>query len=125
MHEMALCTEVVNTVVATAKENDAASVDKVSMVIGEFRDIIVDMFDSFFHFLTKNTLAEHASVTYTTVPITVMCHNCHQVFPVNLQSKDPVECPKCKARDYEMYSGNEFMIESIEVTTHQELAGRS
>ena len=120
MHEMALCTEVVDNVVAAAEEADAVTVDGVSMVIGEMRDIVVDLFDGFFHFRTRNTIAENAVVSYVTVPVTVDCRVCGQRFPVNMQSEDLVACPRCGATDYVFATGNEFFIESIDVTTRSE-----
>lgn len=120
MHEMALCTEVVKTVIATAEEADAVSVDEVSMVIGEMRDIIIDMFDSFFHYLARGTIAENAVVTYTTVPLMVQCHSCNARFPLDVRARGVVTCPICDASDYELASGDEFLIESIDVTTRSE-----
>ena len=122
MHEMALCTEVVKSVLAIADEADAVSVDEVSMVIGETRDIIIDMFDSFFHFLARDTIAENATVVYTTVPVMVECRDCGHRFPLDIRSKTTVGCPSCSNRNYKMISGNEFLIESIDVTTREEQA---
>lgn len=121
MHEMALCTEVVNVVVETAKEADAIKVNNISMVIGEMRDIIIDLFDGFFHYLTKGTIAEECTVTFTTVPATLACHECGRHFPVDLHAPDTITCPICGAQDYELATGNEFFVESIDVTTPAEL----
>lgn len=126
MHEMALCTEVVNTALSSAKEVDAVSVDAVSLVIGETRDIVVDLFDGFFHFLARGTMAEGATVSYTRVPLTAKCHLCGQVFPVDIHNRDlVVECSRCGQRDYEVNSGMEFYIESIDVTTSVEQERRN
>lgn len=120
MHEMALCTEVVNVVETTAQEAGAIKVNNISMVIGEMRDIIIDLFDGFFHYLTKDTIAEDASVIFTTMPATLRCHECGCVFPVDLHATDVVSCPTCDCHDYELATGNEFFIESIDITTADE-----
>lgn len=120
MHEMALCTEVVKVVEETAKEAGALKVNNISMVIGEMRDIIIDLFDGFFHYLTKGTIAEDASVIFTTVPATLVCHECGNHFPVDLHANDVVACPSCHSSDYELATGNEFYVESIDVTTFEE-----
>ena len=120
MHEMALCTEVVDNVLAVAQEADAVSVDRVDMVIGEMRDIVIDLFDGFFHFLARDTIAENATVSYTTVPLMVRCRLCGTTFRLDLHGEGEVLCPKCQGHDYEMVSGNEFLIESIDVTTRDQ-----
>lgn len=122
MHEMALCTEVVDTVIGVAEEAGAVSVDGVSMVIGEMRDIIVDMFDGFFHFLARDTIAENAVVSYTTVPLLVACNQCGEIFHPDVMQKETILCPVCGVHDYTLHSGNEFLIESIDVTTRDEAA---
>lgn len=120
MHEMALCTEVVDTVLDVARDADAVSVDGVTMVIGEMRDIIEDMFDSFFHYLTRGTIAENCTVSFLTVPVMVTCKDCDAGYRVDLHSGEPLSCPQCGSREYQFASGNEFLIESIDVTTRDE-----
>lgn len=122
MHEMALCTEVANTVLAEAEAVNAVSVDRVEMVIGEVRDIIEDMFDGFFHYLTRGTIAENCAVSFIRMPVTVRCHNCGRQYPVDVRGKGPVECPGCGKKDYEVATGMEFYIASIDVTTPEETA---
>lgn len=122
MHEMALCTEVVRSVLATAEEADAVAVNEVNMVIGEMRDIIIDMFDDFFHFLTRDTIAENARVTFVTTPLMVKCNDCGRVWPVDVSTEGKTSCPACGAANYEVVSGMEFLIESIDVTTREEAA---
>lgn len=120
MHEMALCTEVVEHVLAVASEVNATSVTKVSMVVGETRDIIADLFDGFFHYLAKGTIAEDAVVSYTVVPLSVRCQDCGTTFPVDMRSPENVTCPACHSCNYQMVTGNEFLIESIDVVTPEE-----
>ena len=120
MHEMALCTEVVDTVLDVARDADAVSVDGVTMVIGEMRDIIEDMFDSFFHYLTRGTRAENCTVSFLTVPVTVTCKDCDAGYRVDLHSGESLSCPQCGSCEYQFASGNEFLIESIDITTREE-----
>lgn len=120
MHEMALCTEVTDTVLAEANAVNAVSVDHVEMVIGEVRDIIEDMFDSFFHYLTRGTIAENCAVSFVRTPVTVCCHNCNTQYPVDVRGNGSTTCPHCGERDYEVATGMEFYIASIDVTTPEE-----
>lgn len=120
MHEMALCTNVVDTVLNVANEASAVSVDKVAMTIGEMRDVVVDMFESFFRYLTRDTIAENAEIEFTVVPFLVQCGQCGSVFHPGAMQKERPCCPECGASEYSLHSGNEFFIESIDVTTEEE-----
>lgn len=123
MHEMAYCTEVVDTVIAEATRVNAVSVDRVDIMIGEVRDIVVDLFDGFFHYLAKDTIADNAVVSYQRVPVTVTCRCCGLQYPVNVRNKQAFACPSCGKTEYDVTTGMEFEIVSIDVTTEDDLMG--
>lgn len=120
MHEMALCTEVVDVVLDEAKQVNAVAVNEVHIILGEVRDIVEDLFIGFFGHLARGTVAEDAKVVFTRVPVTVECHECNQIFTVDMRARGVYECPDCHKRDYEVKSGMEFFINSIDVTTEEE-----
>lgn len=125
MHEMALCTEVVDVVFDEAKQVNAVSVDEVHIVLGEVRDIVEDLFVGFFQHLVRGTIAENARVVFTRVPLTVECSECKSVFPLGVSAHKTSECPACHAQNYEMKSGMEFFIGSLDVTTEEEFRAKS
>lgn len=120
MHEMALCTEVVDVVLDEANQAGAVAVNEVHLVLGEVRDIVEDLFTGFFHHLARGTIAEGAVVVFTRVPVTAACHGCGQVFSVDMGTHEMCSCPFCEAQDYEVKTGMEFFIGSIDVTTTEE-----
>lgn len=120
MHEMALCTEVVDAVLDEANRVDAITVNEVHLVLGEIRDIVEDLFDGFFHHLARETIVEGAILTFTRVPVTAACRACGRAFRVDMKAREACSCPLCGAQDYEVASGMEFYIGSIDVTTKEE-----
>ncbi len=120
MHEMAVCTELVNVVLEQARSVGATSVSRVDVTIGEVRDIVESLFDGFFHHLTRGTIAENAVVCYTRVPLTVRCKHCGEVFAVNLQSREKPRCPQCEKSIYDVVTGTEFRIDSISYVVDDE-----
>lgn len=120
MHEMALCTEVAEAVLKEAEAVDAVSVNRVDMVIGEMRDIVEDLFDGFFRYLVRGTIAENCIVSFARVPVAVVCHGCGERYRVDMRGDKNTACPQCGQKDFKMVAGMEFMIESIDVTTRGE-----
>lgn len=124
MHEMALCTEVVETVLNEAELANAVSVNEVHLIIGEVRDIVEDLFIGFFQHLARGTIAQDAAVTLTRIPVTAECFDCGVVFSVPMESHEACSCPFCHTSNYEVKTGMEFFISSIEITTKGELLAR-
>ena len=115
MHEMALVRNIMEVVVDEAEAAGAAEVTAVHIVVGEARDIVVDLFEGLFQFLARGTVAEHARVIIHTVPYRVRCHGCGEEFNLDFKDRLSQTCPRCGAdRDYRLISGNELSISKIE-----------
>lgn len=115
MHEMSLMRDVVDVVVEQAERVHAKGVRRVHLTIGDGRDVIMDLVDSLFEFLTRDTVAHGAELVITRVPYTVKCNECGMVFPLDVRKPDTWVCPRCSAQNYHLNSGNEFTINRIEV----------
>ena len=117
MHEMSLVRNVVRIVKEEAEAANAAEVKKVHIVLGEGRDIVVDLFQSLFQFLARGTVAEHAEVVLHHVPYMVACKKCGSEFHLVVPDQSTWTCPVCGAyRDYKLVSGMEFYISRIEAS---------
>lgn len=115
MHEMALTRNVVDMVVEEAEQAGACEVRTVSLTIGYVRDIVEDLFERCFAYMARGTVAEHAELVITRVPFTVKCRRCCMVFPIDHRDPATWRCPSCQVRDYELNSGMEFFVNSIEI----------
>lgn len=115
MHEMSLVRNVVNIVAEEAEAAKAAKVTKVHVVLGEGRDIVVDLFEGLFQFLARGTVAENAKLELHHVPYMVKCNRCGHEFHLVTIDERTWTCPNCGAyKDYKMTSGMEFYISKIE-----------
>ena len=116
MHEMAAVHNVVDIVVEQAQELGISEVSVVHLTIGQGRDIVESFFGELFTYLARGTVAEHAEVVITWIPVTLRCNNCNFVFPINLYKNKPSICPSCKEeKGYVVNSGMEFSVSHIEV----------
>ena len=117
MHEMSLVRSVVEIVTEEADAAGAARVTKVHIVLGEGRDIVVDLFESLFRFLARNTVAENAEVVIHTMPYMGRCNVCGKEFHIIPIDKRTWTCPDCGTyKDYRLVSGMEFYISKIEAS---------
>lgn len=117
MHEMALVHQVVDTVLEQVRGTDVAEVTAVHLTICVGRDVIEDYMSGLFSFVARGTAAEHAQLVIRRVPYTVRCNQCGEIFPINVRDSSTWVCPQCEAvKDYRLFSGMEFMIDSISVS---------
>lgn len=115
MHEMSLVRPIVNMVLEECEGKNVRAVTSVHLTIGEGHDVIVDTIPGLFQFLARGTVAEHAEVVIERVPLRAQCNRCGEVFPINVYHSETWVCPACGQRDYRLYSGREFCIDSIRV----------
>ena len=123
MHEMALVRKVVDLVLETCEGQDVERVRSVHLYIGDLYDVVDDFVPGLFQHLARGTVAEGAQIAITHVPATVICNHCGFVFPLDTRDETTWECPQCAAkRDYHLYTGREFLIDSIEVEGRTQIA---
>lgn len=115
MHEMSLIGDVIEVAQRYAKQNGASRVTRVDLRVGEMRDVVDELMQSCFDYLSKDTMVQGAQLHFERVPLKARCNACHVVFPVDLRDSHKKICPDCACEDVLLFSGWEFIIESIEV----------
>jgi len=112
MHEMAITQSMVNLVLDEAKKGGARKVKNINLVLGELSGVVGDCVQLYFGLMSKDTIAEGATISFKTVATQAKCRQCARVFEV----KDSEWlCPECHSISIELVSGNELFVESIEV----------
>lgn len=116
MHELGYTRDIIECVIDAAEKNDAHEVRKVSLTIGQLRDIVQDLFKKCFTHFAKGTIAENAEVEIDVVPFTVRCQGCGCTWTVHdIYDDAQFVCPECGTSDYKMQTGMEFYINRLEV----------
>lgn len=116
MHEMSLVRSAVDAVLEECAGNGVSRVTKVNLAVGEMRDVVDRYVPDLFRYLARGTVAQNAQVVVRRVPLTVRCGCCGDIFEFVGDGPDTRTCPRCGAvGNYKVFSGVEFMIESIEV----------
>jgi len=112
LHEFSITQSILSIALDKANAVNASKISKVNLVLGELSGIVDDCVEFYFDFLTKDTIAAQASLSFRHPPTRLRCRNCATVFsPDNLNWV----CPNCRAQTIEIISGRECYVESIEV----------
>ena len=112
MHEMSISQNMMEIVLEHAEKNGATGVGKINLIIGELTGYVEDSVLFYFDFLSRGTLAEGATLSFTRVPARGKCRVCGAVF--DLKEFDWV-CPNCQSKEVDIIAGRELFVESIEV----------
>lgn len=109
MHELSMCGAIINTVNDHAQ---GAAVRRVNLVIGHFRQVVPETLQFCWEMSTENTPLEECELHISAVPATIVCARC----AATSMLADPIlVCANCDSTDVSMTSGDEFLIESIDL----------
>jgi hydrogenase nickel incorporation protein HypA/HybF len=108
MHELSITESILKLSLAEAKKHKAKSIKKINLLVGEAVSVVPDCVQFYFDTLKKKTIAKDAVLAIKTVPLVIRCPKC------KVQFKDLELVCKCQA-GVEIVSGQELMIESLEI----------
>jgi hydrogenase nickel incorporation protein HypA/HybF len=112
LHELSITENILSIVLERAEEVKASRVSKVNLVIGELAGVVDECVEFYFGFMSKDTIAAKASLSFQHTPIQLRCRNCNTVFSPDNRNWT---CPNCQKQEAEIISGRDLYIESIEV----------
>ena len=112
MHELSVTQGMLDIVLEKAGEAQASRITGINLVIGEMSSIVDDCVQFYFDFLSRDSIASGATLSFARIPMRVKCRNCQLSFT---PEKSVWSCPRCGEWDVEVIAGREFYIDSIEV----------
>jgi hydrogenase nickel incorporation protein HypA/HybF len=113
MHEQSIVESLLILALDNAKKANAHKIISIHLVVGDYIGIEEDAVNLYFGFLSKNTIAAGAGISYTHVPGQLRCRDCDVLFPLQ---KHDYHCPKCEGIRVEIVGGRELYIEDMKVT---------
>jgi hydrogenase nickel incorporation protein HypA/HybF len=108
MHELGLCTSIVDAIERRAGER---SVAHVRIRVGRLHHVHPEAFDQSFAVAAMGTVAEAAGAELVLLPIRTHCHSCGATWE---HDEMAAACPTCESVDLELRGGDELVLESIE-----------
>lgn len=107
MHELGLCTAIVDAIEKRARNRPVA---KVRVRVGRLHHVHPEAFEQSFALAAAGSVADDARAELILVPITGRCDGCGSTF----EAEDAaISCPKCGSFGIEQSGGDELTLESI------------
>jgi len=113
MHELSVTENILRIATEHAEKVQAKKVTDVFLIIGQLSSIIDDSVTFYWDIITKDSICEEAKLHFQRIPAELMCQDCKQIYKLE---NDLTPCPKCNSTNIKVIAGDEFNIESIDIT---------
>ncbi len=112
MHELSIVLSIVQRVEEEVKKQEALSVTRIELDIGNLSGIEMESFDFAWEPAIKNTVLEQAERVINHIPARAECIECGHTFE-KIETYDP--CPTCGNFLHALKSGKEMKIKSLRI----------
>ncbi len=114
MHELSIMSNILDIVIEYAEKYNAKRVAKINLLVGELSDLIPEWMQTYFDFVSRDTIAEKAELNIERIPTVIRCKECGTESTIKRENLK-FYCPHCESTEVELLSGREFTIQSIEI----------
>jgi hydrogenase nickel incorporation protein HypA/HybF len=114
MHESSLAHSILEIVDEQCREQGCASVEAVTVRLGQATGVMPESLQFAFDALKENTVAKTATLTFEIVPVGGRCNTCEKEFDVP-DMQYIFECPLCGSKEFEISRGREMEIAEMEM----------
>ena len=119
MHELSIAEAVVEI---AARHARGRRVYKVALKVGHLRQVVPSALEFAFELVATGTALEGAELAIEDVPATGNCRACGERA---VMSEFPLQCPACGGIDVAVVSGEELLVDSLELEEELATTGRS
>jgi len=110
VHEVSIMMSILDLAIEEARANSAEKIQNISLEVGEKSGVVIDALEFAFEVVTKNSMADGATLKIHSIPYQGQCVVCGHQFIC----QDFLVCNKC-GNFGKIISGQELRIKSIEV----------
>ncbi len=112
MHEFSIVQSILDTVTDYAHQNGAVSVNRIVIRAGAISGIEPHLLQTAFETFREHTVCSGATLEIIIEPIKVECNSCSEV----TENTMPLfRCPSCSSTDVRILSGEDLILERIEM----------
>ncbi len=113
MHEYGVTESIINTLKKELEGRKKYKIKKINLVIGKYSGFSPESIDFYFTILKKNTIFSNAELNFIIKDIELECPECKSKF---VSDSVFAVCKNCGFENkFNIISGNEFFIESVEI----------
>ena len=122
MHELAVAQALVEQVESVIRQHNASSASLIRVRIGPLAGVVPELLGSAFPLAAAGSRMEHATLDLVAAPITVRCQTCGAETDAALNR---LVCGACGDWHTQVVSGDELLLETVELETTPSLTPES
>ena len=115
MHELSICQALMQQVNTIARERNASKVISITLGIGPLAGVEADLLRHAFPIASADSVAAGAQLIIEASPIIVHCDQCQRNSEARINN---LVCQHCKDWQTTLVSGDELLLNSLELETH-------
>jgi hydrogenase nickel incorporation protein HypA/HybF len=121
VHEISIAGAIIDSVLDSAKKNDAKKVEEIFIEVGEFTALNPVQLKFIFETITKGTVAEGAKYDIQVVKPLISCRKCSYRGAIEFFEKlhfflPVIKCPDCGDTDVDIIAGRECCVKKIRIS---------
>ncbi len=114
MHELSMAESLIGILLDEARNHGIERISKIKLQVGELSAVVPDSLTFCFELVSRDTIAEGAVLEIENIPVVARCDKCDLSFQVQ---NSVFLCPRCDEPVFELLSGRELSVTSIEGET--------
>jgi hydrogenase nickel incorporation protein HypA/HybF len=116
MHEISVTESILEIALRHARQADARAVTDLHLVIGELSTIVDESVQFYWDIVAEGTAAAGSKLHFRRIPGCLSCRTCGHTY----SPREDLPCPACAGIEIDIIAGEEFYLESIEITGEPE-----
>ncbi|MGE5446297.1 MAG: hydrogenase maturation nickel metallochaperone HypA [Ignavibacteriales bacterium] len=109
MHEMGLAEGILDVVL---NATEGQKVRRIRLQVGKLQMVVPDSLEFSFQLVSDGTPAQEAVIEIEEIPARFRCKRCGVESEIN---HPPFTCPRCGAPDVEIASGDQVLVDEVEL----------
>jgi hydrogenase nickel incorporation protein HypA/HybF len=118
LHELFVSQSILQLALEHAERASAVRINAIELIIGGLSSIVDDSVAFHWDIISRGTIAEGAELRFNRVPAKIYCQACDEEYTLN---DNLLLCPVCGSNNINPTAGTEFLLQSIEVETKDEM----
>jgi hydrogenase nickel incorporation protein HypA/HybF len=115
MHELPVTERILDIVLKHAERNRVRRVLSITLTVGDLSELENEWIQHYFNYLSKDSLAEGATLYIERQPIVLRCNQCGRSETIKKEALGDTICPVCGDKgDFSLVSGREYYIKEME-----------
>lgn len=110
MHELAITQSALDIALRYGTQENATRITDLYLKIGALSSIIDESVQFYWDIISRDTLAEGATLHFERVPMQMVCFDCGESYR---PEPGTLACPRCGGSHVQVAGGDEFRLESI------------